>query len=48
MNVCSPNIFQMIVIMDFNMHGAVEFIIYHAEVSMAFVEEKKIPKVYAY
>jgi len=28
--------------------GAVEFIISHAEVSIAFVEEKKIPEVYAY
>jgi len=28
--------------------GAVEFIISHAEVSIAFVEEKKIPEVNAY
>lgn len=26
--------------------GAVEFVINHAEVSIAFVEEKKIPEVY--
>lgn len=28
--------------------GAVEFILYHAEVSIVFVEEKKIPEVNRY